>query len=185
MITRCSERERLTQPNEEQNDVLLPLKVGNTWLYNLCIKKDNGEYDLIDEVRYLKINGIITIDDHLYFKSDDNFILGPFYHELGSSTIILENRSNGLYVGDSLLNDTTVDWKFYFKYPVENNDSYSYHNYSIEVTREKIETYYHVEFDCILYSFESWQVYVVPGKGIVRFTESKMLIHDLKSTYLK
>jgi len=162
----------------------MPLDVGNNWLYNFWGNINNEGYDLIDEDRYLKIVDKLTIDGKSYYRVNDNLLVGPFIFMSGNNMTILENRIGGLYVGQLPMNETMVDWVYFFKYPVLDNELYYYKNLSIEVTREKVVTYYNAEFDCILYSFGGWKVYIAPGKGFVRFIESEVLLHDLMFHYL-
>jgi len=177
----CSERDFLIDSGEEASEVdksvLLPIEVGNVWLYNFWFYNNSRDSLLVDENRYLQINGIITIDDKSYYRADDNLSLLPFDFNSNITTIV-ENRIDGLYIGELLINEKTVDWKCFFKYPVEEYELYSYNDLSTEVSREIIVTYFGKEYDCILYSFEHWKVYIVPGKGFVKIEDGE-LIHDL------
>ena len=142
MFNYCSERDFLIDSGEEASEetrevdtsVLLPIEVGNIWLYNFWVYTDSRDSLLVDENRYLQINGIIKIDDKSYFRADDNLLLLPFDFSSNITTIV-ENRIDGLYIGELLVDEQTVAWKCFFKYPVEDYELYSYEGLSTEVFR--------------------------------------------------
>ncbi len=154
--------ESLEQARSE--DFLLPLKVGNSWVYkSFELDPTTGDTTSFTEDS-LRIIGTTTIRGSLYFvlSSDTN-------------KDVAQNRSDGLFIADY---DPHFDEFFddlFFKFPAQNGESYTYDlidggQVRVKVTNETVTvpagTFHSYVYQFIDLPLES-VFYFAPGVGLI------------------
>ena len=127
---------------DEGQSALMPLKVGNSWTYE--VSQSDGSTEAT-----LEITRSVTIDDEQHYEMDP----GLDQYETDGEPFLVRTQGDGLYV----MEEDLVG--FPLKYPAEDGEIYTHtdddgNEYRITVTDQTI-TVPAGTFDCLQYEIES------------------------------
>ena len=142
-----------TEPSSQEN-VLMPLKVGNTWNYKYSRVDPKTGDTLSSRMISVSIVGTVTIKGEEYYRFND-----------GS---VARNRNDGLIIADYNERTGELGDITFFKYPAKDGEVYD----GIKVMTEQKVSVKAGTFFTYAYIFTASPynstIYIAPGVGIVK-----------------
>lgn len=141
---------------DEGQPALMPLKVGNSWTYEV---QGDGSTEAT-----LEITRSVTIDEEQHYEMDP----GIDQYETDGESFLVRPEGDGLYV----MEEDLVG--FPLKYPADDGEIYTHtdsdgNEYKIPVTNRTV-TVPAGTFDCLQYEIDGGSVCISPDVGPIRIT---------------
>lgn len=148
--------ENSINPNKE--DVLIPLKYGNYWIYKNTIFNYGGSDTNRISYDTIRVDGIRVLNNETYYFYDGNLMI---------------NRNDGLYYSNS------YDYSLLYKYPANKGDYFeNYYDDSVSViSNDSLISINSNTFNCYVYHWLWWNnngqiqssyTEICPGIGVIR-----------------